>query len=82
MNTDEVVPFNADLQHVVESLSALAAIALAAYIHEQRLRQEITRLRIEVDEGRNAHKVAEITETDYLRQLQRRPREARDRSSR
>ena len=37
---------------------------------EQRLRQEVQQLRIEIDEARAARQVAEITETDYFRDLE------------
>ena len=37
---------------------------------EQRLKQEVRQLRIEIDETRTAKQVAEITETDYFRDLQ------------
>jgi DNA-binding response OmpR family regulator len=38
---------------------------------EQRLKQEVRQLRIEIDETRTARQVAEITETDYFRDLQK-----------
>ncbi|MBA2343947.1 MAG: response regulator [Rubrobacter sp.] len=37
---------------------------------EQRLKQEVRQLRIEIDETRTARQVAEITETDYFQDLQ------------
>jgi two-component system, cell cycle response regulator len=36
---------------------------------EERLKQQVRELRIEIDEARQTRKVAEITETDYFRQL-------------
>jgi two-component system cell cycle response regulator len=36
---------------------------------EERLRQQVRELRIEIDESRQAEKVAEITESDYFRRL-------------
>jgi DNA-binding response OmpR family regulator len=44
---------------------------------EQALKQEVRQLRIEIDEGRAATQVAEITETDYFRDLQRKANELR-----
>lgn len=38
---------------------------------EQRLKQEVHQLRIEIDETRTNRQVAEITETDYFRDLQK-----------
>jgi DNA-binding response OmpR family regulator len=38
---------------------------------ERALKQEVRQLRIEIDEAKAARQVAEITETDYFRELQR-----------
>jgi CheY-like chemotaxis protein len=46
---------------------------------EQALKQEVRQLRIEIDTGRAAARVAEITETDYFQDLQRRADELRSR---
>ena len=46
-------------------------MAREVYAREQRLKQEVYRLRIEIDEARTARQVAEITETDYFQELQR-----------
>jgi two-component system, cell cycle response regulator len=47
---------------------------------EQALKREVGRLRIEIDERTAATRVAEITETDYFRDLQRRAEELRSQS--
>jgi CheY-like chemotaxis protein len=44
---------------------------------EQRLKQEVQQLRIEIDEAKKARQVAEITETDYFQQLQEKVRRLR-----
>jgi two-component system cell cycle response regulator len=44
---------------------------------ERRLTQEVRKLRIEIDDVRAARQVAEITETDYFRDLQRKVSELR-----
>ena len=67
--TGEIISFEAD--DVLESLILLAAAALAGYIREQKLRQEIARLRIEIDETLRSRQVAGITETAYFRDLQK-----------
>jgi two-component system, cell cycle response regulator len=36
---------------------------------EERLQQQVTELRIEIDEARQAAKVAEVTETEYFKEL-------------
>jgi hypothetical protein len=37
---------------------------------EQRFKQQIETLRIEIDETKKARQVAELTETDFFQQLQ------------
>jgi DNA-binding response OmpR family regulator len=44
---------------------------------EERLRRQVEELRIEIDESRQARKVAEITDTDYFRDLRSRAAELR-----
>lgn len=44
---------------------------------EDRLRAKVAELRIEIDEARQARKVAEITDTDYFRSLRDRAAELR-----
>ena len=68
--TGEVVPFDAHLEQMMTSLSTLAAVALEHYRREQRLKQEIEVLRIEIDAQREARAVAELTETDFFRRLE------------
>jgi pimeloyl-ACP methyl ester carboxylesterase len=75
--TGAVIPFDAGLQQMIESLSALAAIALEAYAHEQRLYKQIEDLRIEIDEIKKQREVAAITGSNYFRQLQAQARELR-----
>ena len=66
----EIVSFDVNLQQLIESLSSLAAAALEVYRDEQNLRRQIEQLRIEVDEARQSHQVAEITESDYFQHLE------------
>lgn len=75
------VPFDETLHPVVQALASLAAIALAAHQREQGLRQQIHELRVEIDETRKVKQVAEITETDYFRELRQRARTLRERAS-
>jgi len=44
---------------------------------EQRLQQQVQQLRIEVDQSRKAKQVADITETDYFKQLRNRATDLR-----
>jgi CheY-like chemotaxis protein len=45
-------------------------MAREVYAREQRLKQEVHQLQIELDEARQAQQVADITESDYFQQLQ------------
>jgi methyl-accepting chemotaxis protein len=45
---------------------------------EQRLRQQVKALRIEIDEARKAREVAEITDNDYFQQLQQKAKQFRE----
>ena len=66
--TGEIIPFADD--DVLEALVLLATAALDGYIREATLRQEIANLRIEIDETRRARNVAEITDSQYFKDLQ------------
>ncbi len=45
---------------------------------EERMQREIKQLSVQIDETKRRRQVAEITETDYFRDLQRRARELRE----
>ncbi len=77
--TGEARPFEKD--EVIESLGFLASAALTGYIREQALREEINKLRIEVDLVKQARQVAEITETDYFQQLAAKARQMRNKKA-
>ena len=70
-----IVPFTSD--DVLEALVMLASAALDGYIREEKLRQEIAKLRIEIDQSRRVKQVAEITDTQYFQKLQDQARELR-----
>jgi CheY-like chemotaxis protein len=76
-----IVTFSAAMQEMVVSLSLLAAVALANYSRESRLREQIRALEIEVDEAKKAREVQEITDTDYFKQLRERARALRARTA-
>jgi HAMP domain-containing protein len=81
--------FNAEtLAYVVtrtDELGRLARVfermAREVQAREQRLKEQVQQLWIEVDQARRERQVAEITGTDYFQQLQRRARELRRQSS-
>lgn len=78
-DTREVIPFADD--DILESLVLLATAALDGYIREASLRQEISQLKIEIDETRRAHQVSEITETPYFQELRDRANRLRSKRS-
>ncbi len=80
--TSQIIPFDQNLQQMMESFSSLAVAALEAYIREQSLRQEIQQLRIEVDEAKRQQQVSEIVETDFFQDLQSKARNIRRRKRR
>jgi two-component system cell cycle response regulator len=69
-----------------DALGRLARVfrrmACEVIAREQALKQEVRQLRIEIDEGRAATQVAEITESDYFQNLQRKAEELRSHSDR
>lgn len=80
--TKEIIPFDQNLQQMMESFSSLAVAALEAYIREQALRQEIQKLRIEIDAVKREQQVEEIVETDFFRDLQAKAKAMRQRGGR
>ncbi len=58
---------------------AVRAMVQAVQEREERLKQEVAQLRIEIDEVKRRKSVAEITDTEYFRDLARRARELRKR---
>ena len=55
------------------------SMARQVYAREQRLKQQLHELRIEIDEAKKARQVAEITETDYFRELSQKAQRLRER---
>src|SRR5512139_185299 len=74
-NTGEIIAFPSD--NVLDVLVLLASAALDGYIREEKLRAEIAQLRIEIDEHHRALQVAEITDTEYFRELQNKAQQMR-----
>ena len=79
--TNQIIPFDPNLQQMMESFSSLAVAALEAYIREQSLKQEIQQLRIEIDEVKRQKQVSEIVESDFFQDLQAKARSIRSRRS-
>jgi len=77
----QTVPFDPNLQQMMESFSSLAVAALEAYIREQGLRQQIQQLRIEIDEVKRQKQVSEIVDTDFFQGLRAKARAMRGRKS-
>ena len=68
--TGKVESFSKDQQKIIEILASLAAAALEHYVREQKLKEQIKELRIEIDKSVRDKKVKEITESDYFQNLQ------------
>jgi CHASE3 domain sensor protein len=77
--TRRIIPFDQNLQQMMESFSSLAVAALEAYIREQRLKQEIQQLRIEIDEVKRQREVSKIVEADEFKTLKARAEDLRRR---
>ncbi|NNJ08865.1 alpha/beta fold hydrolase [Chloroflexales bacterium ZM16-3] len=73
----KVIAFDEFSAQMLQSLGTLAAAALAAYTREQKLRQEISELRIEIDLVKKQREVEQITQSSYFGQLQERARQIR-----
>jgi len=74
-DTGKIIPFASD--DVLDSLVLLASAALDGYIREEKLRAEIAKLRIQINESHRAKQVAEITDTRYFKELKDRAKEMR-----
>ena len=77
--SEEFTGFNENLQRMMESFSSLAVAALEAYIREQKLKQEIQQLRIEIDEVKRQKQVEEIVDTDFFRTISSKAKDLRER---
>jgi len=77
-STKNLIPFDNNLQQLMESFSSLANAALEGYIQEQRLREEIQELRIEIDAVKRDKQVSAIAESDYFQELQKKAKDIRE----
>jgi len=72
-----------DLARRGDELGQLARVfqrmAEGVILRERRLREQLQELRVEIDEARAAKQVAEITETDYFKELRSKAGALRDR---
>ncbi|MFL5806682.1 MAG: HAMP domain-containing protein [Roseiflexaceae bacterium] len=78
--TSQAIPFDANLQRLIESLSSLAVAALEAYVREQSLRHEIRQLQIEIDDVKRQQQVEAIVETDFFQNLRAKAQAMRSRN--
>jgi hypothetical protein len=62
-----------------QSARALQKMAREVYLREQRLREQVQQLRIEIDQGKKEHEVREITESEFFQNLQEQARRMRNR---
>jgi HAMP domain-containing protein len=73
---DPVAGRSDELGHLARVVREMAQ---QVYQREQMLRQQVQELRIEIDEVKKAHQVAEITETEYFRDLSAKAQKLRQR---
>jgi HAMP domain-containing protein len=66
--TNEIIPFEED--EILDFLALITSAALSAYIRDESMREEINKLRIEVDLAKQNKQVDEIAESDYFKNLQ------------
>jgi GAF domain-containing protein len=76
----QVIPFDANLQQMMETFSSLAVAALEAYIREQDLRRKVQELRIDIDETRRQEYVNEIVNNELFQELWGKARSLRSRN--
>ncbi|HSH02777.1 MAG TPA: PrsW family glutamic-type intramembrane protease [Anaerolineae bacterium] len=79
---NEIIPFDHNLEQLISSFSLLAVAALDAYQREQSLKQEIVKLKIEIDEAKRDQQVAQITSSEDFNDLQARAKAMRARRQR
>ena len=77
VETGRVIPFDEHLGKIIGLLGLLAAAALKSYLRVKKLTEELENLRIQIDEVKKERQVAEITGSDYFKNLQARAREMR-----
>jgi nitrate/nitrite-specific signal transduction histidine kinase len=77
--TSRIISFDRNLQQMMESFSSLAVAALEAFAREQKLKQEIHQLRIEIDEVKRQKQVSEIVDSDFFKDLTTRAKDMRSR---
>ncbi len=80
--TGGVVPFDEHVSSLVGLLGLLATAALKSYLRVKKLTDELADLRIKIDEGKKTRQVAEITESDYFKNLQAQAGEMRSKVKR
>lgn len=67
--TKHIIPFDDNVQHTIKSFVSVAIVALEAYIHEQRVHQKVTHVRIMIDETKRQRQVSRIVDTDFFQEL-------------
>lgn len=73
----EPIGFEAAVVRTVEALALLAAAAVSSYVRQEKLKDQVRQLKVEVDRAKKSQQVDAITKSDYFQQLQSRAREIR-----
>jgi HAMP domain-containing protein len=66
--TNEIISFEED--EILDFLALITSAALSAYIRDENMREEINKLRIEIDLAKQNKQVDEIVESDYFKNLE------------
>lgn len=77
-----IIAFDENLQEMMLSFFSLAVAALEAYAREQQLKQEIQRLRVEIDEAKKEQQVKRIVESETFKDIQAKADAFRERHQR
>ena len=69
-----------ELDELGQLARVFSKMAVQVETREKKLKQEVTQLRIEIDEAKRAKEVAEIADTDYFRDLKKQAKELRNKN--
>lgn len=73
----QICPFEPGIQQVIECLCKLASVALESYLQQQKLKDQVRELTIQIDDSKKKQQVSAIVETNYFKALQSRARQLR-----
>ena len=69
-DTGEKTEFDGRNQLLIEAFAILAATGIERWQREEKLREEVKRLKVEIDQKQKAEQVEAIADSDYFKRLQ------------